>query len=112
MRPKMADVAQLAGVSISTVSLVLNEKPGISPQVRVAVRQAIEELGYKGRTEAATDTLLDGRESRRKISPTYTELKTKISAATPQSYGQYAKALATWRTKMTDTILLQEDTTT
>jgi len=51
----MADVAQLAGVSISTVSLVLNEKPGISPEVRVAVRQAIEELGYKGRARRSSE---------------------------------------------------------
>ncbi len=50
MRPTMADVADLAGVSISTVSLVLNEKPGISSEVRAAVRQAVEELGYKGRS--------------------------------------------------------------
>ncbi len=50
MRPTMADVADLAGVSISTVSLVLNEKPGISSEVRASVRQAVEELGYKGRS--------------------------------------------------------------
>ena len=49
MRSTMADVAELAGVSISTVSLVLNEKPGISAEVRVAVREAVEKLGYKGR---------------------------------------------------------------
>ncbi len=53
MRPTMADVADLAGVSISTVSLVLNEKPGISSEVRAAVRRAVEELGYKGRGRRA-----------------------------------------------------------
>jgi LacI family transcriptional regulator len=53
MRPTMADVAELAGVSISTVSLVLNEKPGISLEVREAVRRAVEELGYQGRERRA-----------------------------------------------------------
>lgn len=55
MRPKMADVAKLAGVSISTVSLVLNEKPGISSEVRAAVRQAVEELGYIGRVRRSEE---------------------------------------------------------
>ncbi len=74
-------------------------------------RQVVDELGFKGRTEAATDKLLDGREKRRALSPTYAELKTKISTATPQSYGQYAKALTVWREKMIDTGTLQEDPT-
>lgn len=47
MRPTMADVAERAGVSTSTVSLVLNNKPGISPEVRAAVLKAANELGYR-----------------------------------------------------------------
>ena len=47
MRPTVADVAERAGVSTSTVSLVLNNKPGISPEVRAAVLQAVNELGYR-----------------------------------------------------------------
>lgn len=74
-------------------------------------RQVVADLGYKGRTEERTDRLLDGREKRLEISPTYAELKTKISAATPQSYAQYARALGQWRTKMTDNEILQEDQT-
>jgi DNA-binding LacI/PurR family transcriptional regulator len=42
----MADVAKRAGVSVSTVSLALNEKPGVSSSVRAAVWQAVDELGY------------------------------------------------------------------
>lgn len=42
----MADVAERADVSISTVSLVLNEKTGVSDNVRAVVRQAAAELGY------------------------------------------------------------------
>jgi DNA-binding LacI/PurR family transcriptional regulator len=46
MRTTMADVAQRAGTSVSTVSLVLNNKPGVSPEMRVAVLEAAAELGY------------------------------------------------------------------
>lgn len=42
----MADVAERAGVSISTVSLALNEKIGVSDNVRAVVRRAAAELGY------------------------------------------------------------------
>lgn len=49
----MADVAEKAGVSTSTVSLVLNDKPGISPEVRVAVMQAVDDLGYRVRERRA-----------------------------------------------------------
>ncbi len=47
MRPTMADVAEHAGVSTSTVSLVLNDRPGVSSEVRYAVLQAVEKLGYR-----------------------------------------------------------------
>jgi LacI family transcriptional regulator len=47
MRPTMADVAQRAGVSTSTVSLVLNDKPGVSEQTRAAVLEIAQELGYR-----------------------------------------------------------------
>jgi len=40
------DVAKKAGVSPSTVSRVLNEKPGISEETRARVLQAAKELGY------------------------------------------------------------------
>ena len=42
----MRDVATAAGVSISTVSLVVNGKPGVSSDRRERVLQAIRELGY------------------------------------------------------------------
>jgi LacI family transcriptional regulator len=42
----MADVAERAGVSKSTVSLVLNNRPSVSPKLRRAVLKAAEELGY------------------------------------------------------------------
>jgi LacI family transcriptional regulator len=42
----MRDVAAAAGVSLSTVSLVINGKPGVSPDRRARVMEAIKDLGY------------------------------------------------------------------
>jgi len=47
MRSTMSDVARRAGVSKSTVSLVLNGKPNISSEVRDAVRDAAQALDYR-----------------------------------------------------------------
>lgn len=43
----IADVAQAAGVSISTVSRVLNEKPDVAESTRKRVMQVIDKLGYQ-----------------------------------------------------------------
>ncbi|MFP4408957.1 MAG: LacI family DNA-binding transcriptional regulator, partial [Spirochaetaceae bacterium] len=43
---KLKDVAQKAGVSEATASLVLNERPGVHRETRKKVFQAAEELGY------------------------------------------------------------------
>ena len=40
------DVAAYCGVSVSTVSRVLNQHPDVSPAVRERVTKAIEECGY------------------------------------------------------------------
>lgn len=45
-RPTLEQVADAAGVSPSTASKVLNGRPGISPQTRLRVEAAIEQLGY------------------------------------------------------------------
>lgn len=47
MSAKMEDVARKAGVSKSTVSFVMNEKPGVSPETVDAVLQAARDLGYQ-----------------------------------------------------------------
>ena len=46
MTPSMDDVARQAGVSKSTVSLVLNERPGASEEMRNRVLDAAGEIGY------------------------------------------------------------------
>lgn len=46
-RVRLADVAELAGVSMKTVSNVVHNYAHVSPQVRVRVQAAIDELGYR-----------------------------------------------------------------
>src|SRR5215471_14821107 len=58
-RPVMADVARQAGVSLQTVSRVLNGHPNVSPATRASVLAAIRALGY--RPNAAARTLVTGR---------------------------------------------------
>ncbi|MFH8975556.1 LacI family DNA-binding transcriptional regulator [Streptomyces sp. NPDC017890] len=48
----MADVARSAGVSVATVSHVLNDTRPVLPRTRQAVLDAIEELGYTPNTLA------------------------------------------------------------
>lgn len=46
-RPSLHDIAVSTGVSVSTVSLVLNDRPGISTQTRSRVLEAAAKLGYE-----------------------------------------------------------------
>ncbi len=46
-RPKIQDVATLAGVSLGTVSAVLNQKGRVSTATRDRVQEAIARLGYR-----------------------------------------------------------------
>jgi LacI family transcriptional regulator, galactose operon repressor len=43
----MVDVAQVSGVSLKTVSRVVNAEPGVGPETAVRVRKAIASLGYR-----------------------------------------------------------------
>jgi LacI family transcriptional regulator len=47
MKPTLFNIAQKAGVSLSTVSLVLSRKGKISDEVQDKVRAAAREMGYK-----------------------------------------------------------------
>ena len=44
--PTMHDVARLAGVSVATVSSVINEKSGVSPKRMASVKDAMSKLDY------------------------------------------------------------------
>ena len=41
------DVAEYAGVSVATVSYVVNHTKRVSPEVEKRVRDAVETLGYR-----------------------------------------------------------------
>ncbi|KAB1990739.1 LacI family DNA-binding transcriptional regulator [Streptomyces triticiradicis] len=47
MRVSLKDVAEHAGVSIKTVSNVVNNYPHVTPAMRARVQEAIDELGYR-----------------------------------------------------------------
>ncbi|MDU7767453.1 MAG: Mal regulon transcriptional regulator MalI, partial [Serratia marcescens] len=81
----ITDVAQQAGVSVTTVSLVLSGKGRISPTTVEKVNQAIEQLGYVRNRQAAT---LRGGESgviglilRDICEPFYAEMTAGLSEA-------------------------------
>jgi DNA-binding LacI/PurR family transcriptional regulator len=63
-RPTMRDVARVAGVSLMTVSRVVNREPGVQPETAAKVERAIRQLGYH-RNDAA-------RQLRRHSEPTHT----------------------------------------
>ncbi len=46
LKPTIQDVAKTAGVSVSTVSRVLNDKDDVAPETYQKVQRVIEELGY------------------------------------------------------------------
>jgi DNA-binding LacI/PurR family transcriptional regulator len=59
-RTTIRDVAQEAGVSVASVSLFLNNKPGIGTDTRDSIARAIEKLGYvsRGRSQPATSRMI------------------------------------------------------
>lgn len=59
--PGLVDVAAKAGVSLSTVSRVLTGRTPVSEKLRLKVRAAVDELGY--RPNAAAQTLVSGKRS-------------------------------------------------
>ena len=44
---KLADIAEIVGVSTVTVSKALSGQKGVSEEVRERIRQVADELGYK-----------------------------------------------------------------
>jgi LacI family transcriptional regulator len=52
---KISDIAQQSGVSVATVSLALNHKPGVSQSTRNRILEVANELGYPLSPPAAPD---------------------------------------------------------
>ncbi|PIE36012.1 LacI family transcriptional regulator [candidate division KSB3 bacterium] len=59
--PTIHDVAQLARVSLSTVSRVLNDYEAVNPQTRERVETAIKKLNYE---KSKSDTVKPGRKKK------------------------------------------------
>ncbi len=57
----MRDVAMLAGVSVKTVSRVVNDEPNVSEAVRAQVVSAIDRLGFEKNLMASSVRRSDGR---------------------------------------------------
>jgi LacI family transcriptional regulator, galactose operon repressor len=57
----MVDVAALAGVGLKTVSRVVNDEPGVSPELEAKVRRAIEQLRYRRDANASMLRRLGGK---------------------------------------------------
>ena len=60
-RATMRDVAALAGVSLKTVSRVVNRELGVSPEVKVRVEKAVGQLGYRHNLAASNLRRSHGR---------------------------------------------------
>jgi DNA-binding LacI/PurR family transcriptional regulator len=48
----IVDIAKRAGVSVSTISRILNGKQDVAPKTRLRVQQVIDELGYQPHAQA------------------------------------------------------------
>lgn len=46
MKVTMKDIAKIHGVSVNAVSLALNNKPGVSDEMRIKILRTAEEMGY------------------------------------------------------------------
>lgn len=60
-RPTLKDVAALAGVSMKTVSRVVNGEPGVAPAKVESVERAVRQLDYRPNLTASSLRRLDGR---------------------------------------------------
>lgn len=60
-RATMRDVAALAGVSLKTVSRVVNREPGVSPELATRVARAAERLDYRHNLTASNLRRADQR---------------------------------------------------
>ena len=92
--PTIIDVARIAGVSVSTVSRVLNERSDVSEATRRSVQEAIERLGFAPRATARRLVTRQSRALSLLFSSTYASLSSFdldfiLGAATATSERDY-----------------------
>src|SRR5918912_635189 len=78
-RPTMRDVGERAGVSIKTVSRVVNGATTVDPALAARVQAAVDELGYRPDQAASLLRRADGRS--RTIAVVLEDLANPFSAA-------------------------------
>lgn len=79
--PTMRDVALVAGVSIKTVSRVVNGEPGVAPHTRLRVQSAVEQLHFTPNT--AAQRLRTASPGRVSIAAHSHSTEHRVSAAAP-----------------------------
>lgn len=89
-RPTMRQVATRAGVSLKTVSRVVNGEPGVSPELTHRVNQAVVQMAYRPNTVASSLRRVDGKH--KSIAVLVEDLANPFSAALLRSVENVAQA--------------------
>ncbi len=108
------DIARIAGVSVTTVSRVLNARPDVSPATRAAVERVIRECGFVGNAHArglkqtespAVYLIVRGRQNlflnalTEQLLEEFSTLgTTAVTEVIDEADDEFAKALQIWRT--------------
>lgn len=92
-RATMRDVAALAGVSIKTVSRVVNAEPGVADAVRIRVQDAVDRLDYRHHLAASNLRRGGGRSGL--IGALLQDVGNSFSAALLRSLEDAARSRAT-----------------
>ncbi|MFC7596231.1 LacI family DNA-binding transcriptional regulator [Terrabacter sp. GCM10028922] len=92
-RATMKDVAALSGVSIKTVSRVVNDEPGVSQQVRERVNRAAARLDYSHNVHASNLRRTSGRTGT--IAALFQDISNSFSASLLRSLEDVARGHST-----------------
>ena len=59
MKVTMRDIAEKLNISINAVSIALNDKPGVSDQMRLLILRTADEMGYINEKRKYLSVFLD-----------------------------------------------------
>lgn len=91
MGVKVKDLAKMLNLSPSTVSLVLNNRPGISEATRNRVKEAVRDLGYE-------ELLVQETEEKKTILFVVYRKHGEAVSSTPYFSQLFQKLLKVWNT--------------